>query len=170
MKRIVINAFGRDRVGLVSEITAIVHSFGGNVEKSHMSKLEQEFAVIMLATIDRGTPYSMLLSKLNTINNLSVHVNETSSSQSETNEKWEILIDGADHEGIIYYISEVLKKNNVNIIELITKTKNAPVTGSTLFNMNLIFTCSDIKKIQTIKNTIVEKSKKLNLEISISKK
>ena len=65
MKKIVINAFGKDRVGIVSEITEIVHSYGGNVEKSHMSKLDQEFAVIMLATVKSSISNQTLASKLN---------------------------------------------------------------------------------------------------------
>ena len=171
MKKIVINAFGRDRVGIVSEITEIVHGFGGNVEKSHMSKLDQDFAVIMLATIKSSISNKSLLSKLNTISNLSVHVNETNSSKiGLDNRKWEIVVNGADHEGIIYYISDILRKNDVNIIELITKTVNAPVTGSALFNMKLIFSCEDKDLISRIKKTISSKAKKLNLEIIIAKK
>jgi len=171
MKKIVINAFGKDRVGIVSEITEIVHSFGGNVEKSHMSKLDQDFAVIMLATVKSSISNQTLLSRLNTISNLFVHVNESNSSRiSQDNRKWEILVDGADHEGIIYYISEILKKNNVNIIELITKTINAPITGTTLFNMTLLFACEDKDLISHIKKTISSKAKKLNLEIRVSEK
>ena len=171
MKKIVINAFGKDRVGIVSEITEIVHSYGGNVEKSHMSKLDQEFAVIMLASVKSGLSNQTLASRLNAIQNLFVHVNETNSSKTDLkSKKWEILVDGADHEGIIYYISEILKKKNINIIELITKTINAPVTGATLFNMKLSFICMDKNKINNIKNTIESKAKKLNLDITFSEK
>ena len=65
---------------------------------------------------------------------------------------------------------DILRKNDVNIIELITKTVNAPVTGSALFNMKLIFSCEDKDLISRIKKTISSKAKKLNLEIIFAKK
>ena len=170
MKSLIINAFGIDRFGLVSEISEIIYRLNGNIEKSHMSKIDKEFSITMLATINTAITIKKISLQLNAIYDLEVHVKEVPPIKTTENpDKWIIRVEGADHEGIIFYISDILKKNGINIIELITNTTNAPITGSVLFNMKLIFEETNNKAIQIIKRKINEKSKKLNLDISIAK-
>ena len=46
-----------------------------------------------------------------------------------------INLTGGDTEGIVHKMSDVLTSMGINIIEIITDTKNAPVNGATVFQM-----------------------------------
>jgi glycine cleavage system transcriptional repressor len=47
MNNLIISAVGSDRSGIVSEISGIITSHGGNVEESRMSRLGADFSIIM---------------------------------------------------------------------------------------------------------------------------
>ena len=44
-------------------------------------------------------------------------------------------VSGADNEGIVHGVADSIASLGINIIEVITDTQNAPVTGSILFHM-----------------------------------
>ena len=52
--------------------------------------------------------------------------------------KYFFSINAADNEGIIYVLSNLFKKHNINIISMDTFVKNAPVTGSPIFYLDSI--------------------------------
>ena len=51
MNNLIISAIGSDRPGIVSEISGIITTHGGNVEESRMSRLGSDFAIIMLVNL-----------------------------------------------------------------------------------------------------------------------
>jgi glycine cleavage system regulatory protein len=63
-------------------------------------------------------------------------------------------VSGADNEGIVHGVADSVASLGINIIEVITDTQNAPVTGSTLFHM--------VAKIYLGKDKKDELSKKLS--------
>ena len=46
MVRLIINTFGEDKPGLVSDISGIVYSLNGNILESKMVRLENIFTII----------------------------------------------------------------------------------------------------------------------------
>ena len=53
MEKIIIYANGKDRVGIISDITKEISNAGGNIETSKMIKLDQEFNMLVLISIDK---------------------------------------------------------------------------------------------------------------------
>ena len=52
MEKIIINAFGPDKPGLVYKISKIILSYNGNIENSKMILLESDFTILMLIKIE----------------------------------------------------------------------------------------------------------------------
>jgi glycine cleavage system transcriptional repressor len=48
-----------------------------------------------------------------------------------------------DHEGIIYAITDVVRGQGANILELETSTESAPMTGSPLFSLRMTIALPD---------------------------
>ena len=51
MNSLIISAVGSDRPGIISELSGIITTHGGNVEESRMSRLGSDFAIIMLVSV-----------------------------------------------------------------------------------------------------------------------
>ena len=77
MKKIIINAFGPDRPGIVAEISEIILSYYANIENSKMILLESDFTILMLISID-GEKIDNFKNQLNTISGLDVSFKKTS--------------------------------------------------------------------------------------------
>ena len=72
MKKIIINAFGLDKPGIVSKVTKIINSYNGNIEISKMIQLESEFTLLLLVEIHEKY-CNKLFKKLRGIKDLEVN-------------------------------------------------------------------------------------------------
>ena len=61
MHSLIISAVGSDRPGIVSEISAVINSHGGNIEKSRMTRLGSDFTIIMLVMVDPKWEESLIV-------------------------------------------------------------------------------------------------------------
>ncbi len=126
IRRYALSAIGRDKPGIVAAVTGPLHKHGANIEDSSMSILEDEFAVILIMTMDehrvsslkeaiKGVEESMELSfNISQIPELSADVTVTEPSHV-------ITLHGADAGGLVYRTTELLASNNINITDLQTK-------------------------------------------------
>ena len=166
--KLIISASGPDRKGIVSEISSIINQFNGNIETSRMIRLEEQFSILILIEIENINTKN-LKNKIESIENLKVDINTTSSLNKEYKNKFHLYINGADNEGIVYSFSNYFSKLNINIEEVSTSIKNAPVSATPLFMMDLIITTSEEineNKIIKDKNKI---SEKLGVEVNLKK-
>ena len=133
MKKIILNAFGKDRSGLVSKITKAISGRDGNIEISKMIQLESDFTLIMLIEIPENN-IDPLINNLNEIENLDAAYKLTN-EQVEGNQYDEYLfkVSVADNEGIIYMFSNLFKQHKINIVNMDTYIKNAANTGFPIF-------------------------------------
>ena len=166
--KLIISANGPDRKGIVSEISSIISECHANIETSKMIRLDKEFAMLILIEIQTKA-ISKLHDSLNRIKNLSINLIETTSNNNLAayEKKLHLYINGADNEGIVYKFSNYLSKLNINIEEINTKIKNAPVSATPLFMMDLIVGSKnkiDHSKLENELNMIAEK---LGVEIKI---
>jgi len=167
--KLIISANGPDRKGIVSEISSIIGNHNGNIETSKMIRLEKEFAVLILIDI-KNDQINGLNDSLSVIKNLSINIIETKTNQTPTYEnKFHLYINGADNEGIIYKFSNYLSKRDMNIEEINTHIRNAPISATPLFMMDVII--GSKKEIHQTKLILElnQISEKLGVEISLKK-
>jgi len=166
--KLIISASGPDRKGIVSEISSIINQYNGNIETSRMIRLEEQFSILILIEIENKNKNN-LKNKIENIENLKVDINSTNSLNEEYKNKFHLYINGADNEGIVYSFSNYFSKLNINIEEVSTSIKNAPVSATPLFMMDLIITTSkEINENKIIKD-LNKISEKLGVEVNLKK-
>ena len=166
--KLIISASGPDRKGIVSEISSIINQFNGNIETSRMIRLEEQFSILILIEIENINTKN-LKNKIESIENLKVDINTTSSLNKEYKNKFHLYINGADNEGIVYSFSNYFSKLNINIEEVSTSIKNAPVSATPLFMMDLIITTSEEINENEIIKDLNKISEKLGVEVNLKK-
>ena len=167
--KLIISANGPDKKGIVSEISSIISKHNANIETSKMIRLEKEFAMLILIDI-QNEKIEMLTEFLNKINGLSVSLIETKTNQNILYEnKFHLYINGADNEGIVYAFSKFLSKININIDEVNTKVKNAPMSATPLFMMDLIIGSKSKINKNELNEKLIGVAEKLGVEITIKK-
>jgi len=170
-KNLVVTLIGKDEIGIVEKVTNIILKYHGNIIESKMARLGGEF--VMLLQIIVGENEMIVLEK--TITKLEdegykVFYKETVDNTSEKFLGWlpyEIIVTGADHEGIINQLTHQLAKNGMNVESIDTKTSPAPMSGTALFTMNAVVLAPPKKTIQTWAEELDEAAAEMNVDIDI---
>tara|TARA_B100002052_G_scaffold221460_1_gene203460 strand:+ start:727 stop:1254 length:528 start_codon:yes stop_codon:yes gene_type:complete len=168
MKKIILYAKGKDRPGIISNITNEINILNGNIETSKMIKLESSFNILMLIQIKEKNIIS-LKEKLNRIPNLSIEFNNIEKSNSKLEKMFFFRLKGADNEGIIHIFTNYFYNNNINILDLESEISNAPVTGQTLFFLKTRLLVPSSLNYSDVENDLIDLSNKHNVAIKFKK-
>ena len=174
MNRLIISAVGSDRPGIVSEISGVITSHGGNIEKSRMTRLGSDFTIIMLVLVNSKWEESLIVA-LQAITELSITTKGTEPNTLITGENYQVTeggncqisLSGADNEGIVKVLSKYLAGKSINILEMETHISNAPVTGTPLFNLLAIITIPDKINLAEIQYDLTLIAQKMGVDIIV---
>ena len=164
MEQIIIYVNGKDRIGLISDITKQISNLNGNVETSKMIKLGQDFNMLMLISIN-SQKIDLLNDNLSLYDDLNISIKKTLNNSTNLNNKYIFILKGADTEGIVHQCTQLFSDLNINIIDLETQLINAPVTGTPLFYIKAVISISKDISLQTIRNQIDNLESKANVKI-----
>ena len=167
MRNIIISAIGTDRPGIVSELSGVITSHGGNVEESRMSRLGSDFAIIMLITVAPDWVESLEVA-LKSITELNITTKPTTLLQVGDGRQFSINLNGADNEGIVKVLSKYLAKKSINILEMETHISQAPISGSPLFNLNASVSIPGEIDGRDIQSDLSQIAQELGVEIHLN--
>jgi glycine cleavage system transcriptional repressor len=132
----VLTAIGRDRPGLVHQVSRTINDASGNLEDSRMAVLGGEFALIVLlsgasSAIERVRAQ---LPELEERLGLRVSMHDTHAAEvSRGSTLYRLRVTGVDRPGIVLSISKTLASRGINVMSLESRLTNAPESGTPLF-------------------------------------
>ena len=126
---------GKDRPGLVESVASLVAQHGGNWLESRMCRLGGEFAGILRIHVEAEQEQALFQSLQSLqAQGLAVVVHPDHADATRVTRKLALLeIVGQDRPGIVRQISSALARQGVNVEELATECRSAPMSGETLF-------------------------------------
>ena len=135
MKDLVLTLLGADRPGLVELVAGVVSKHKGNWLESRMTHLAGQFAGLLRAEL----PESELTAALEALAALEarglkvIATAATRSGDAAPEKTMTLELVGLDRPGIVREISQLLASTGVNVEELTTDRKSAPMSGEMLF-------------------------------------
>ncbi len=141
----ILSAIGKDRPGIVADVSEVIYGCGGNIEDSSMSLLRNHFALLLLFSTDREEMTQRLSSDLKRLEwekNLSVFFSpitfeEAYPQAKEQTDRYKITTSGVDHAGIVFKVCRLLADRKVNIIDMKTHRVLSAESGTPLFEMDI---------------------------------
>jgi glycine cleavage system transcriptional repressor len=125
MVKAVISGIGPDQPGIVAAIASILYSNGCNIEDSTMTRLANEFAVILVITVPEGLPFSKIqreFIQLEDTHNMAVLIKpipeHMAMEEQAPNHPFMLSVAGKDQTGITYHVSQKLAELEINITDL----------------------------------------------------
>ncbi|MCP4902286.1 MAG: hypothetical protein GY906_35415 [bacterium] len=173
-QHLVMTVTGRDRTGLVEEVTGLLSEYGGNVEAGRMAKLGGEFVMLLLVTI----PAKNLAALQNAVVafgnenqddqiEVQVRTTEATTGKEGLGTVCGLTVMGADHAGIIRDIANDLAGRSVNIVTMDTDVSAAPMSGTTLFTMSAVLTLPSGLDIVEFRESMDQLGADVGVEISV---
>lgn len=134
MKQLVLTIIGKDRPGLVEEISATILQHNGNWLTSNLSHLAGQFAGIIQVEIAE-THLQAVQDALFALDGLEVKI-ESGDSQENTDapETLNLVITGNDRPGIVKELASVIRHKGANITHLNSRQQSAPNWGVPIFS------------------------------------
>jgi glycine cleavage system transcriptional repressor len=136
---------GKDRPGIVADVSEVIYECGGNIEDSSMSLLRNHFALLLLFSTEREEVNQKLASTLKRLEgerNLIVFyspitLEEAYPKVKEEAARFKITTSGIDHAGIVFKVCRLLADRKVNIIDMETHRVLSAESGTPLFEMDI---------------------------------
>ncbi len=169
MATFVLTVLGEDRPGLVSTLSAPITAHGAGWERSQMSRLAGKFAGIAVVSVadDR---YDALVADLDALaeSGLRVTHDRTDVVDEQQSIRFSLDLLGADRPGIVSEISASLAALDVNIEELATDVREAPMAGGTLFEAHAVLDAPPSVSSELLSATLEELADELMVDINLS--
>jgi len=170
MKHFVITAVGEDRPGIVADLTRVLYEEGFNIEDSSMTRLNNEFAVMLIVTAEKEVTDKELKEKFKKVErerdlliNIREIPQEVFEGKREIGDVYNLVVYGADRPGIVYKVAKLLAEKNINIADL--RTEKSPEIYVLIAQVEFP---AGLKEEDIISD--IEKLKdELNIDISIEK-
>jgi glycine cleavage system transcriptional repressor len=166
-RRTVLTAIGRDRPGLVEEVSEFLLERGGSIEESRMANMLGQFAIAMLVAgsedaIDAITRDARLLAEATGIDATFTPVEPP--EQPAKGEPYRLVAQGLDQPGLVHTVADVLRRFEVNIETFETTLHAAPITGTPIFAMSIVLAVPEAVSVAAVERELGQVCDALNIE------
>jgi len=124
-----ISLFGKDRPGIVAEVSKVLYQLNLNIEDSSMTRLKGEFTIMLIVSSPTERNEEDILSALEEVKDklglwvACKRLQDDWQEERERKEIYRIVVSGADKPGIVYNVSKLLSEKGINISDLRTEKR-----------------------------------------------
>ena len=171
-RRWIVTALGKDRPGIVAGVTKILYQLGCNLEDSAMTRLEEEFAIMLIFSSPPRVGDEQLRRAFRPLEHqlhLVVHLKPLTKAETGTPRKrgqaYLISVYGADRRGIVFHVSDALAKARVNITDV--HTHRSAAGGPALYLTLLEVELPPKRPAASLEAALKRVAKRLGVEVSL---
>ena len=171
-KRWIVTALGKDRPGIVAGVTRILYQLGCNLEDSAMTRLEGEFAIMLIFSSPARATEERLRQAFGPLERrlrLAVHLKPLTRSETGPPRKrgkpYLISVYGADRPGIVFQVSEALAQDGVNITDV--HTHRSARGGPSLYLLLLEVELPAARPVSLLEARLKRVAGRLGVEVSL---
>ena len=164
---LVLTALGKDRSGIVDQLSSTILDYGCNIVDSRMTVLGGEFAIILmlagkwneLAKLEDSLPD--LRKRLDLV----INAKRTEPNKSRENQMpYSVEVISVDHPGIVHDIAGFFSTREINIHELNTSRYAAAHTGTPMFAITMMIDIPASTRIATLREEFLDFCDDLNMD------
>jgi glycine cleavage system transcriptional repressor len=173
--RFIMTAFGKDRVGIVADVTRLLYEYDCNLEDTTMNMLSDEFTLNLLFSSredDLVEPLSRECRRLEVEKGISAFVRQLPDSdlaRANGVKDCTLHVECLDQVGIVYKTSRFLAENNLNIVHLNSTSRFSPESGGKIHCMDIHIQVPEGLSLDQIEDDLGVMADELQVDISMSR-
>ena len=173
-QRFIMTAFGKDRPGIAADVTEILFENGCNLEDTSMTLLAGEFTLILLFTAgspEAAEPLSRACRRLEQEKGISAFLRPLEPQEGPLGNGFftrSLHVEGLDHSGIVFKVSRCLADNGINIVDLKSKVKASPESGTAMYIMDIQIQIPNGTDMDAVESKLFDVADDLNVDIALS--
>ena len=164
---LVISALGKDRPGILSELSKAIMDSACTILDSRMTVLSSEFAYILLVSGNWSNIAKLedVLTGLNESLNLTITARRTESPAPQTKLlPYIVEIATVEQTGIVYRLADFFTSRTIDIQELYTGCYSTPHSETPLFSLNMTVNIPADLHISSLREQFMDFCDELNLD------
>ena len=173
MKRqIALSAVGKDQPGIVAALSKVFYENQCNLEDSSMTRLESDFAILLLISLPEGKTPEDLKKAVGPVAQkcgLTFSMRELSKEEmafgASSALPYTLVVYGVDHPGIVYRIAQTAADEKVNITDLRTHVTSG--TQGPLYSLVMEVEIPDAAVAEAFGKKLEVLKKELKVEITL---
>ncbi|NOY13590.1 MAG: hypothetical protein GXP51_07910 [Deltaproteobacteria bacterium] len=173
--RYIMTAFGKDRTGIVADVTRLLFENDCNLEDTSMSMLADEFTLSLLFS-SRQSDIEARLAKecrrLELEKGISAFVRPLQAQLSKPQKGYKtctLHIEGLDQAGIVYKTSQFLADHQLNIIQLNSTATASPQSGATIYRMDIRIQVPEEISLDRVEEELNSVADELHVDVMMSR-
>jgi glycine cleavage system transcriptional repressor len=169
-KYIVLSALGKDRPGIVNDLSKAILEAGCNIEDSRMTVLGGEFAVILLVsgTWNAVAKLEAMAANVAKKLELTISAKHTEPRALKPNAvPYLVDVVSMDHPGIVRDIAEFFSARAINIEDMSTWTYAAAHTGTPMFSLSMTISVPSDQHIGRLRSEFLDFCDDRNLDATL---
>lgn len=172
--RYIMNAFGKDRVGIVADVTRMLYENDCNLEDTTMNVLSDEFTLNLLFTSKHSNleePLSRECRRLEFEKGISAYVRALPEPQNDKVNGYQdctLHIECLDQVGIVYKTSRFLAEKKFNIAHFNSTAKASPESGATVHSMDIHIQVPGDLSLEKVEDDLSVMADELQVDINLS--
>ena len=171
----ILTALGKDRPGIVAQVTGALYELGCNLEDSAMTRLGGEFTIMLVFSAGPSLSQARLSSAFEPLSGrvgLAIHLKPLGVGELTPQTRgrpYVISVYGADRPGIVFRVSELLAKAGVNITDVSTHRTIPPTRGgkTPLYLLFLEVELPERAAVARLEQDLRRVGKQLGVEVSL---
>ena len=167
---LVIMVSGPDRPGIVERVASTVAAHEGSWDESRMARLAGRFAGVVSISVPSAKVAS-LRHALDALpqDGLTIVVEEADAKETRPADDQSLVLEltGSDRDGIVKEVSAVLAGHRVNVEEMVTRRRPAPMAGGMLFEVQAQLRCAVGTDLTELRNALEALSSELAVDITL---
>lgn len=167
-RRVLLTGVGKDRIGIITDLSGLIFSEQGNIKESCMTKLAGDFALMMLLEVPEERMASLQLKLMRSLASLNLtfrDVNEEQQRRSVTEVYTvKVVLKGPDFPGIMHHFSNFLSYSGISIISLNT-LYSSKIEG--FFSLRSRLQVPQLIKFADLRDKISELAQKDGLQVTM---
>ncbi len=175
MARYIMTAFGKDRIGIVADVTRLLYENDCNLEDTTMSMLADEFTLNLLFSSQQSDISDTLTRecrRLELDKGISAFVRQIGEAPQAPRTSYKtctLHIEGLDQAGIVYKTSQFLADHNLSIIQLNSVASASPQSGATIYSMTIDIQVPEKLLFDQLEEELSAVADELNVDISLQR-
>ena len=164
---LVISAIGKDRPGIVNDLSECILESGCNIADSRMTVLGGDFAVILLVSGNWNTVAKLedQLPRLGERLDMTLTWRRTEPQKPVANMlPYGVDVVSLDHPGIVHSLAGFFSARSINIQDLVTSSYRAAHTGTPMFSVHMRIDIPAEIHIATLREEFMDFCDQLNLD------
>ncbi len=173
--RYIMTAFGKDRTGIVADVTRLLYENDCNLENTTMSMLADEFTLSLLFSSqlpDIEEQLNRECRRLDLDKGISAFIRPLRAQQEIKQKSYKtctLHIEGLDQAGIVYKTSQFLADRQLNIIQLNSAASASPQSGATMYSMNIDIQVPESLPFDQLEEELASVADELHVDVTVKR-